>query len=277
MRAALLSIAPGTSADALRTRKRPAFGVLGRCAARSCGAVSQRFRLFAQGLCHASLISSALCSQQRRLSRLQRPAFAPRRCVRVLVRPGFSLGRAWCGSVRFRLAWLSVRRCWLCPRHGHCPGAGLVASSSLPSRSRSACSSLPLGSSPASGFGSASAFFVCARSQSGRLRRHHRALPRDATPTRCQRQPADGFDTQPRPPRAGTAQEHTHQNAVAVACGHGTHAARPRCPSPARCARLFGRACVPALPCGATVRAVYYLWGTAPPPRAPHPSRRSTR
>ena len=49
--------------------------------------------------------------------------------------------------------------------------------------------------------------------------------------------------------------------------GHGVQA-------PARFARLFGRACVPALPCGATVRATCYLWGTAPPPRAPHPTRR---
>jgi hypothetical protein len=29
-----------------------------------------------------------------------------------------------------------------------------------------------------------------------------------------------------------------------------------------------------SLPCGATVRATCYLWGTAPPPRAPHPTRR---
>ena len=102
---------------------------------------------------------------------------------------------------------------------------------------------------------------------------HYHALPRDATPARYQRQPADGFDTQPRLPRAGTAQEDTVQAAVAVACGHGIHAARPRCPSPCPVRAIVRAQCLCPTLRGHGARA-YYLWGTAPPPRAPHPSRR---
>ena len=75
---------------------------------------------------------------------------------------------------------------------------------------------------------------------------HHRALPRDPTPARCQRQPADGFDTQPRPPRAGQPM-HTFIK-------RGGRRLRPRHP---RCAATVSKPLPGARDCSGTMLVPY--------------------